>query len=321
MSKSAVLLLIGVLALSSLVMVGTVFAQSIPKPSVPEFTVELEAHPYYLPPAYSIDPYTGENVTIHEGVNVANRSIVITIGNQHVSSSYILFYNVRFKGHFEDRWTDLYSYSANSYSSGDLPTQSNSDYTVLSIPPDFPPNSKLDYQVEALLWHYVDVWIPDHIGMSGAGLEKAGHYEPRLALASTSGWSTTQTVTFPPILPYVRLLLPQNANFNTSTIQFDFAVDKPVSQIEYSLDCRVNVTVIGNTTLTGLTNGSHNVTVYATDEAGNTGTSETILFNVEVSEAFPVLPLALALVVIRIAAGAGLLLYFRKHIRGGTNHE
>ena len=41
MSRSAVLMLFALLVLSGLVMVDSVFAQSIPKPSVPEFTVEL----------------------------------------------------------------------------------------------------------------------------------------------------------------------------------------------------------------------------------------------------------------------------------------
>lgn len=157
--------------------------------------MKLEAHPYHLSPSYSIDPYTGDSITIHEGAHVANRSVVITIGNQHVPSSYLLFYNVRVRGHFGGQWTELYSYSADSYSSGDLPTQSNSDYTALSTSPDFPADSKVDYQVEAMLWHNIEVWISDHPGISGGGLEKAGHYETRLALYSTSGWSETQTLT------------------------------------------------------------------------------------------------------------------------------
>ncbi len=38
-------------------------AQSIPKPSVPEFTLRYVVQPYYIPattPTYTIDPYTGE---------------------------------------------------------------------------------------------------------------------------------------------------------------------------------------------------------------------------------------------------------------------
>jgi len=68
------------------------------------------------------------------------------------------------------------------------------------------------------------------------------------------------------------------------------------------------MTVSGNTTLTGLPNGYHNVTVYATDEAGNTGASETLFFNVEMPESFPVVPVAVAVAVVAVAVGAGFLI-------------
>jgi hypothetical protein len=52
-------------------------------------------------------------------------------------------------------------------------------------------------------------------------------------------------------------------------------VNEPTSWIGYSLDNKPNVTITGNTTLTGLSNSSHNVIVYATDLAGNTGSNAT----------------------------------------------
>jgi hypothetical protein len=68
--------------------------------------------------------------------------------------------------------------------------------------------------------------------------------------------------------------------------------------------------VTGNITLTGLSAGLHNVTVYAKDEFGNTGASETVSFNVA-EEPFPVVPVAAASVA-TIAVGLGLLVYFTK---------
>jgi hypothetical protein len=198
MSKNATLLLIAVLAVSSLIMVGSAFAQSIPKPSVPEFTLKFEAHPYDVPPTYGIDPYTGENVTIAEGGHVENKSIVVTIKNQHSSGD--LYYNVRYKGSFEDSWTELYYYEP--YSVNDLPRQSNSEYTVLSLLQEaLPPNSfvdraQVDVQVEALLWHNVEIFISDHPTLPSPYYE-IGHYETRYALNETSGWSSTQTIIIP----------------------------------------------------------------------------------------------------------------------------
>ena len=109
------------------------------------------------------------------------------------------------------------------------------------------------------------------------------------------------------------ILSPLNKTYDISDVPLLFKVDKSVTQISYSLDGQDNVMVVGNTTLTGLSNGEHNVTVYATDEAGNTGASETITFSVEVP--FPVAPVAAASVATVAVVGVGLLVYFRKRKR------
>jgi hypothetical protein len=78
--------------------------------------------------------------------------------------------------------------------------------------------------------------------------------------------------------PEVTVISPQNKTYNTNDISLTFAVNKPTSMLEYSLDGLQEVAILGNTTLNGLSNGAHNITVYATDAAGNTGASETITF-------------------------------------------
>lgn len=70
MLKSVALLFSFLLALSALIMVMPAFAQtpapssvSITTPSVPEFSVKFVNTSYEVPTSYSIDPYTGQNVT------------------------------------------------------------------------------------------------------------------------------------------------------------------------------------------------------------------------------------------------------------------
>lgn len=98
-------------------------------------------------------------------------------------------------------------------------------------------------------------------------------------------------------------------------VSLKFTVNETVSEIRYSLDGQDNVTVAGNTTLANLPYGEHNVTIYATDEVGNTGASDTIFFTMEEPpEPFPttmvIAPAAsIAFVVV------GLLLYFMKRKR------
>ena len=111
-------IMINVLIFTSITYVSTVQAESsIPKPSVPEFTVKLASYPYDVPPTTTTtaDPYTGkETITTQPGYRVENKSIELTIKNQpftpytdaegHIVNMY---YNVHVKGHFEDCWREL----------------------------------------------------------------------------------------------------------------------------------------------------------------------------------------------------------------------
>ena len=58
----------------------------------------------------------------------------------------------------------------------------------------------------------------------------------------------------------------------------NFAVHEKISRFTYSLDGKDNVTIAGNTTLTGLSVRTHNLTVYAWDAAGNVGSSQAVNF-------------------------------------------
>jgi hypothetical protein len=114
--------------------------------------------------------------------------------------------------------------------------------------------------------------------------------------------------------PEVKILSPVNQTYDVPNVSLAFAVNKTASWMGYSLDGRDNVTVNGNTTISGLANGSHNVTVYARDEFGNVGASETVYFSVEVP--FPVVPVAAASAASVAVAVAGLLVYLRRRNHG-----
>jgi len=88
--------------------------------------------------------------------------------------------------------------------------------------------------------------------------------------------------------PEIKVVSPTNQIYNESSVSLVFTVNKPASWMGYSLDGQDNVTVTGNATLTGLSSGLHNVTVYAKDAFENTGASETIHFIIaEEPEPFP----------------------------------
>jgi hypothetical protein len=66
----------------------------------------------------------------------------------------------------------------------------------------------------------------------------------------------------------------------TSDLLLNFTVDENTSWVGYSLDNQANIEINGNAVLRDLSNGVHNVTVYAKDSNGNIGVSETISFTV-----------------------------------------
>jgi len=111
--------------------------------------------------------------------------------------------------------------------------------------------------------------------------------------------------------PSIQILSPENRIYDTSSCPLNFAVNEPASQITYSLNGEENITIAGNTTLVGLTNGNHTITVYAWDEAGNVGTSEPINFTVDVP--FPTTLTITASAATAAVIGTGLLAYFKKH--------
>jgi len=92
-----------------------------------------------------------------------------------------------------------------------------------------------------------------------------------------------------------------------------FTVSEPAAWMGYSLDEQENVTLTGNSTLSDLSKGMHNVTVYANDTFGNMGTSGTIAFIV--SEPFPTVLIGAVTVIVVVVVGASLLFYFRRRKR------
>ncbi len=172
-------------------MIESAYAQLIPKPSVPEFTVK-----YNNSVTNTTDPFTGINI------------IQIAIRNQPFEYSYNgtiyqLYYNFRTKPHLgEGNWTERYSieqrqsapYSFSKYLDPATPLQTSSDFTVityaLSEIAGFPSEGDMDIQVQAVVGHNSEVYVSD--------LRFApGQYEPAIAFDMQGDWSSTQT----PIIP------------------------------------------------------------------------------------------------------------------------
>ena len=200
MRKYVGVILIVILALSSLIFIGPVNSE-ITNPSVPEFTVKLFDFSHDILPTNTIDPFTGQTIT-DAGSHVEARIIEIKIKNEPFTPFVVtegstnwtayFFYNIRWKGHYEQGWHEIYNpsddflprnegsetiYSTQGkYSSTDgLRLDTNGVYVTLPL------GGEVDFQVEAM------------IGYTHRVVE--GGIAPWYFFGETSGWSNTQTLT------------------------------------------------------------------------------------------------------------------------------
>jgi len=207
--KLTTVLLIAILTAPNLLMVQSACA-AVPKPSVPEFTVEPVGPSFDIPPTYSFNSSSGL-FYINEGYHVEFSSVKLVIKNQpftNQSNFAFLHYNVRIKPHNSpDRyWQELFFAGADGY-----PIQTSFDYTVIPLPVEgskllgttIPTGAATDIQVEAMVGHI--------------GRDNTGFPYPYVFIGETSGWSNTQTVTLPANTPLSQTPLASSTSTPTVT--------------------------------------------------------------------------------------------------------
>jgi hypothetical protein len=141
-------------------------------------------------------------------------------------------------------------------------------------------------------------------------------YSFQIVGASTVSFTIDVTPLAVTVLPIASQILSES---EASDVPLNFTVNGLASKISYALDGQNNVTIAGNTTLSGLPYGLHSVIVYVWDPAGNVGASETVTFTIE--EPFPT---TLAIAASGASAGViavGLLGYFKKRQRSRETND
>jgi parallel beta-helix repeat protein len=167
-------------------------------------------------------------------------------------------------------------------------------------------NSAVNNTVNNNYWRNYRLQIDNYSADATSGVDQS-------PLASPISTSFDPSL-FPLPPPSISVLSPQNIIFSTTDVPINFIVNLPTSWMGYSLDGQHNVTIAGNTTIAGLSNGLHTLTVYANDTAGNVGASETMLFTVP--EPFPTTFIPATCGALAAVIGIGLFLYFNKRDRG-----
>ena len=140
MSRVLVLVFILLLVASSSVLVESATAQSIPKPSTPQFTVKFVNASYTVT---STNQYTEQKET----QLVSNNTIEVAVKNQPWKySGNQIYYNIRVRPHFGGNWTEIYPlrnltssyidgvFTFAEYISSETPKMLNSGSIVVSFP-------------------------------------------------------------------------------------------------------------------------------------------------------------------------------------------
>ena len=200
MRRGLALALVLILAASSLMMAESTFAQSIPKPSVPEFTLKYVDKSYDVPPktTTTTDPYNGKITTTNiPGYHVENFTIEVSIKNQPFPSTIngnksSLWYDVQIKGHYGGDWSDQYPSSIMSPTILPWPTQASSGYTLLSFPASYRTGDEIDFQVKAILGYQYSYDTYFYVQQSHILPLRVNDF-----IHEESGWSSTQTFTMP----------------------------------------------------------------------------------------------------------------------------
>jgi hypothetical protein len=289
MRRTVALLVVLVLATSSLITVESVSAQPVPIPSVPQFTLEPVGPSFDIPPTYTFNASTGMFDT-NNGHHIQYSSVKIIIKNQpfsNPSDGNNFFYNVRIRPHDypDNYWHELFSAGSDGF-----PIQTLSNYTIIPLPVDgtqvlgvtIPTGATTDIQVEAMI---------GHIGRNNT------YPYPYVFFGETSGWSNTQTITIPANVPMssaspspsptptVIVSLSESASALDYGVKINFTATANGGIPPYTFDWYVDNRSSGSGSspyfsIDSMPVGSHHVYVQVNDAKGNSAITNTVEFYV-----------------------------------------
>lgn len=253
-------------AILGLIFINLAIAQITPMPTEPDST-PLTAYLY----SPSNRTYNSNNIFLTGTVVKPGSWFVHSLPISYVCKGEIKFVRYRLDG------IESENIPVNDIPYGDYPgpVGSSVDFSInLTKLPEGP--HRLSVSAEGRYYYYI-----------------ATEQEQRVAYNTVIGNTSEVRFTIDTLPPKITILSIQNETIYTKNVTLNFTLNEPLSWMAYSLDSQANATIPENMTLTGLSYGSHNLTLYARDTAGNIGASETVYFTI----AQPPEPLPTTLVV------------------------
>jgi len=248
--------------------------------------------------ALPADTFSGEGVPWRG--NWSSEAAGATTGTLSSKRIYVVFTQYVYSGPLPNR---VYNPVNDSWSRGaDVPTN-REDFGV----------AVLNDMVYVVGGKYLDYPFPDDNYFTVTPLSTNERYTP-------FGYGVpdpSPVKFFDSIAPKITITSTENKTYNTDSVLLNFTISEHAAQILYSLDGLENATLSGNITLSGLSNGVHDLIVYANDTSGNMGASETVSFTVIIPEpsdieTFPTTLLLGSIIAVVAVVGLGLLVYLKK---------
>ena len=163
--------------------------------------------------------------------------------------------------------------------------------------------------------HSITVWATEggsyeqDTGQKFQGSELITIYTFHLSASQTVDFTVDSTS------PKISVIAKENTTYTTIDVPLLFNVNETEATFTYCLDGKSATAVSGNGTLTNVSNGNHSIIMYATDRAGNVGTSQMVFFNVDTP--FPAMQVVVV-TAIALAVLAPLATYLLKRRKSRT---
>jgi hypothetical protein len=252
-------------------------------PSPPTFTVKIVPHIYNSSSITTDTP-------VASGYYYKWRTLEICVQNSPYHENptvkwylsvdpQIVHFNVRVKPHLSNQWIELYGpqkgypeISLSNTTTITVGTAYSTSLQIDSMATPFNASGEVDFQMQAMVGE-----VRQAKGTLGYVFE-----------GQKGDWSATQTLLIDLVPPKIVVQSPQSRVYSsTEDLPLQFTVNETVTKMACSFDGEKEIILSENTTLTNLSNGAHNLTVYAWDASGNMGASETVDFTVTTSPIAP----------------------------------
>jgi hypothetical protein len=126
-------------------------------------------------------------------------------------------------------------------------------------------------------YNYSMVVIGDYAYYTVSNLNDGTHTYYATCNGSVTNTTETRTLRIDGTAPTITIYSPQNTSYTTTSIALQVSSSESIDTWWYSLNDGANATFTPNTTISAI-QGSNNITVYANDSAGNTGSSSVFFF-------------------------------------------